>query len=166
MLESAKCISLKKIKCAAICKSEKYATALLINLRNLLQTAEHCTQTCYTTEVWVVHFVNEWPVLYLCSFVFCLLSAVLFCFEYRYKEVAKLLIESGADVTIQGNTGCRAFDIGSITGEHSIKDPPTECEGTLMDQKCESGMCYSTAIDKSVTEFRQFIPSFLCLPLR
>lgn len=39
---------------------------------------------------------------------------------HGYKEVAKLLIESGADVTIQGNTGCRAFDIGSITGNTDI----------------------------------------------
>lgn len=32
-----------------------------------------------------------------------------------------MLIESGADVNIQANNGCRAFDIGSIIGEHKIK---------------------------------------------
>ena len=37
--------------------------------------------------------------------------------HFRFKAVAKLLIESGADVNIQGNNGCRAFDIGSIIGE-------------------------------------------------
>ncbi|XP_015751665.1 PREDICTED: ankyrin repeat and SAM domain-containing protein 6-like [Acropora digitifera] len=33
---------------------------------------------------------------------------------HGYTEIARLLIESGADVNIQGNNGCRAFDIGCI----------------------------------------------------
>ncbi|XP_068696980.1 ankyrin repeat and SAM domain-containing protein 6-like isoform X2 [Montipora capricornis] len=39
---------------------------------------------------------------------------------YGFKDVAKLLIKSGADVNIQGNNGCRAFDIGSIIGNTEI----------------------------------------------
>ena len=40
-----------------------------------------------------------------------------------FTAVAKFLIESGADVNIQGNNGCRAFDIGSIIGEHYHTGP-------------------------------------------
>ena len=37
--------------------------------------------------------------------------------HFRFKAVAKLLIKSGADVNIQGNNGCTAFDMASIIGE-------------------------------------------------
>ena len=63
-----------------------------------------------------LQFLAEWPVLYL---VFNSRRLVILLF--RFKEVAKLLIESGADVNIQANNGCRAFDIGSIIGERKIK---------------------------------------------
>jgi len=39
---------------------------------------------------------------------------------HGFTAVAKFLIESGADVNIQGNNGCRAFDIGSIIGNTEI----------------------------------------------
>ncbi|XP_067055721.1 ankyrin repeat and SAM domain-containing protein 6-like [Acropora muricata] len=39
---------------------------------------------------------------------------------HGFTEIARLLIESGADVNIQGNNGCRAFDIGSIIGNTEI----------------------------------------------
>jgi len=35
---------------------------------------------------------------------------------YRHKAVAKLLIDSGANVNIQEKNGCTAFDVASIIG--------------------------------------------------
>lgn len=77
MHESAKFVSLKKFKCTAICKSEKYATAWLSNLRNLPQAAEHCTQTHYVhCRCWSLSCsFGDWVTSIVSLFI-----CVLFCF--------------------------------------------------------------------------------------
>jgi len=39
---------------------------------------------------------------------------------FRHKAVAKLLIDSGANVNIQEKNGCTAFDVASIIGEPDL----------------------------------------------
>ena len=48
------------------------------------------------------------------------MAASFFLLHFRHIAVAKLLIDSGANVNIQEKNGCTAFDVASIIGESDL----------------------------------------------